>query len=85
MSFEGYTPPKKVIPATPEAAGLPSDEAVTHSLRAAAIASNPDDFWPEQRAGITGDGNYDPVYRATASVPAGVQGAGAAAFRLASL
>lgn len=85
MSFEEYTVPKRVIPGTPEAAGLPSDEAVTERLRASVIASNPDGFWPEQRPGVTGDGNYDPAYRATIPVPAGVQGVGAAAFKLASL
>ncbi len=85
MSFESYTTPKRVIPKTPDAAGLPSDEAITQSLRASTIDSDPDGFWPEQRTGITGDGNYDPTYRAKVPVPAGVQGVGAAAFRLASL
>lgn len=85
MSFEDFRLPTKVIPGTPEAAGLPSDKAVAQRLRASVIDSAPEDFWPGQRSGITGDGNYDPTYRATVAVPPGVQGVGAAAFKLASL
>ena len=56
-AFNGL--PKRTIPTTPEAAGLPSDTEVKQALRAAVIASDPDSFWPEQRFGINGDGNYD--------------------------
>ncbi len=63
---------------------MPSDAQVTQQLRARVIEVNPDSFWPEHRYGVTGDGNFDAVYRQPEPIPRGVQGAGAAAFRLAT-
>ncbi|HTH72461.1 MAG TPA: hypothetical protein VL737_03840 [Candidatus Pristimantibacillus sp.] len=51
-----YQVPRKVIPRTPEAAGLPSDDAVTRQLRAIVVARQPV-VWPEPALGA-GDGNY---------------------------